>query len=402
MKSTIKMNNLIFIIILGTMTAFGPLLSDMYSPALPLVQEDFHISTSQAQLTLAIAMMGIAIGQFVIGVIADRMSRQKLAIMILSIVCLASIISTFNINSDLFMVMRFIQGIAGGGAIVLARAIVGDRYEGQRLSHFFTALMVVNGIISILAPLVSGFILSVSVWQTIFIVLACLSIILLIFVALHPQIKETAMVEDHTKHFTTIFKDFGHLLKTPRFTIPMLLQGVTYIMIFSYSAGAPFIVQNVYHLNPQTFSLLMVATGIGLIITSQLSNICLRYFEQIRVLSAFITIQVIGAVLVVIVLWMHLPLYMLIIGLLVSVTPVTAVGPLAFSLAMQARTGGSGSASSLLGLFQFALGSAISPLIGIQGAHSVTPFIIIVSITGVLLVVLLYIVYKNAYHWRSA
>ncbi|MBI5974484.1 Bcr/CflA family efflux MFS transporter [Staphylococcus canis] len=393
-----RFTSLLFIIILGTMTAFGPLLSDMYSPALPLVQEDFGITTSKAQITLSIAMIGIAIGQFVFGVIADRISRQKLGLFILMIVIIASIISALATNVELFILIRFIQGIAGGGAIVLARATIGELYEGEKLSHFFTALMVVNGIVSVIAPLLSGLILGVSVWRTIFWVLSFIGVVLFIALLIHPQMRTLTTTHEQRKSFKAIFKDFGHLLKTPRFVVPMLLQGVTYIMIFSYGAGAPFIVQNIYGLNPQSFSLLMVVTSIGLIVTSQLSNLLLRIWNQIRVLSLFVCIQAFGALFVIIVLTLHLPLAVLIFGFILCVTPVTAVGPLAFSLAMQSRTGGSGSASSLLGLFQFALGSSIAPLIGIQGAESVVPYTVILGLTLILLLLLLMSVKRLRIH----
>ncbi|WP_411756475.1 MFS transporter [Staphylococcus chromogenes] len=151
-------------------------------------------------------------------------------------------------------------------------------------------------------------------------------------------------------------------------------------------------------MTPQSFSLLMVFIGIGLIISSQLSNLCLRWWSQLSVLTLFMMIQVLGAIMTIIVLLLHLPLAMLIITLFFAVTPVTAIGPLAFSLAMQMRTGGSGSASSLLGLVQFILGSAIAPLIGIQGPESVVPYSVVLGATVVLLLTLGHLTYHRLKH----
>ncbi|AVQ33824.1 MFS transporter [Staphylococcus muscae] len=390
-KTKIDLSHLSFIILLGAMTAFGPMLSDMYSPALPLVQKDLGTSTSQVQLTLSIAMIGIAFGQFIFGVIADRVPRKTLVLTILSLVVIASLASAISSSVSLFIVARLVQGLAGGGAIVIARATVAELYHGEILSRFFTALMVVNGIISILAPLVSALILTVAEWRAIFVALAVIGAVMFLVVLTHPKMKTLNTTHETHDNFGAIFKDFGRLLKTPHFLVPMFLQGVTYIMIFSYGAGAPFITQNVYGLSPQNFSMLMVLTGIGLIISSQLANILLRFYNQLNVLAGFIIVQVIGAVLVMVVLLLHLPLAVLIIGFMLCVAPVTAIGPLAYSLAMQARTGGSGSASSLLGLFQFVLGSSVAPLIGIQGPDSVIPYSVVLGTTIVLLLALMFL-----------
>lgn len=389
---------ILFIILLGTMTAFGPLLSDMYSPALPLVQKDLMTTTSQTQLTLSIAMIGIAFGQFIFGVMADRVSRRKLALSILVLLIVASLLIAMSASVKLLLVLRFIQGLAGGGAIVIARATAGESLKGAHLSRFFTALMVVNGIISILAPLANAVLLSIGSWRYIFLALAGIGALLFIAVALHPHMKKVQQTQTKQTKLSLVFKDFGRLMKAPSFVLPMLLQGVTYIMIFSFGAGAPFITQNVYGMTPQSFSLLMVFIGIGLIISSQLSNLCLRWWSQLSVLTLFMMIQVLGAIMTIIVLLLHLPLAMLIITLFFAVTPVTAIGPLAFSLAMQMRTGGSGSASSLLGLVQFILGSAIAPLIGIQGPESVVPYSIVLGATVVLLLTLGHFTYHRLKH----
>ncbi|MDP4448996.1 Bcr/CflA family efflux MFS transporter [Staphylococcus hyicus] len=376
---------LVFIILLGTMTAFGPLLSDMYSPALPLVQKDLMTSTSQTQLTLSIAMIGIAMGQFMFGIMADRMSRRTLAMMILVMLIVASLCIAISHSVYVLLVLRFIQGLSGGGAIVIARAIAGESFKGAHLSRFFTALMVVNGMISILAPLANALLLSFGTWRYIFLALAAIGLILFISVLMQPHMKTIQHSQTRAEKLSVVFKDFIQLLQTPSFVLPMFLQGVTYIMIFSYGAGAPFITQNVYGMTPQSFSLLMVIIGIGLIISSQVSNLCLHFMPQLHVLTLFIMIQVVGALFTIIVCLCHLPIAYLVVSLFITVTPVTAIGPIAFSLAMQMRTGGSGSASSLLGLFQFILGSSIAPVIGIQGPESVMPYCVVLGVTVVLL-----------------
>lgn len=139
-------------------------------------------------------------------------------------------------------------------------------------------------------------------------------------------------------------------------------------------------------MTPQQFSYLFAFNGIGLIIMSQLTALLVAYINRYFLLIILTIVQIIGVVLIIVALTLHLPLWVLIIAFFLNVCPVTGIGPLSFALAMEARTGGSGNASSLLGLFQFILGGIMSPLVGLQGEYSILPYTIILLITAVLII----------------
>lgn len=385
-KITNRQLPLMVIIMLGIMTTFGPLTIDMYVPSLPNVQSDFGTTTSQVQLTLSFAMIGLAIGQFTFGPLSDAYGRKKIALLIISIYVIASLIAVFTTSLSLLLVIRLIQGLTGGGAIVIAKASIGDQHKGKSLAKGLASLLVVNGIITILAPLIGGYALSVSNWKAIFLILTIVSFAILIFAFF--KMEETRDTDLTKLNFSLIFKDFGYLLKKPAFIIPMLLQGLTYVMLFSFSSAAPFITQKIYDMTPQQFSILFALNGIGLIIMSQLTALFVEYINRYFLLILLTLIQIAGVVLIIFTLIFHLPLWVLIIAFFLNVCPVTGIGPLSFTLAMESRTGGSGNASSLLGLFQFILGGIMSPLVGLKGEYSVMPYLIILTITAILIILL--------------
>lgn len=385
-KITNRQLPLMVIIMLGIMTTFGPLTIDMYVPSLPNVQSDFGTTTSQVQLTLSFAMIGLAIGQFTFGPLSDAYGRKKIALLIISIYVIASLTAVFTTSLSLLLVIRLIQGLTGGGAIVIAKASIGDQHKGKSLAKGLASLLVVNGIITILAPLIGGYALSVSNWKAIFLILTIVSFAILIFAFF--KMEETRDADLTKLNFALIFKDFGYLLKKPAFIIPMLLQGLTYVMLFSFSSAAPFITQKIYDMTPQQFSILFALNGIGLIITSQLTALLVEYINRYFLLVLLTLIQISGVVLILFALILHLPLWVLIIAFFLNVCPVTGIGPLSFTLAMESRTGGSGNASSLLGLFQFILGGIMSPLVGLKGEYSVMPYLIILVITTILIILL--------------
>ena len=390
--SSAKHFSMILIIILGVMTAFGPLTIDTYTPSLPKVQQDFGTTTSEIQLTLSFAMIGLALGQFLFGPISDVFGRKRIATILMMIYLVATFLSIFTGHLTIFLILRLIQGLTSGGAIVIAKASVGDKYHGNELAKFLASLMVVNGIISILAPLLGGFVLSISNWRMIFAFLTLIAFIVLIGIFLkmpaHTQTMQTRL------QFKDILKDFLYLLKKPTFVIPMLLQGLTYVMLFSYSSASPFITQKIYHMSAPQFSVMLAINGVGLILVSQIVALLVEKISRQKLLIYLTIVQIVGVILLIATLALHLPLYVLLIAFFINISPVTSIAPLGFSMAMEERTGGSGNASSLLGLFQFILGGIISPLVGLNGEHDMTTYLLIISITAILLVLLQFIYFK--------
>ena len=388
MTTSSKHLSKILIVILGVMTAFGPLTIDMYGPSLPKVQHAFGSSISEIQLTLSFAMIGLAIGQFVFGPLSDVLGRKKMALILLIGYLIASLLSVFTVHLTIFLIIRLIQGLAGGGAIVIAKASIGDNYDGDELAKFLTSLMVINGIITIIAPLLGGLALSIASWRMIFIFLTIITLIVILGILLKMP------VGPHQEQSQLNFKDFGLLLTKPTFVIPMLLQGLTYVMLFSYSSAAPFISQKMYHMTPLQYSAMFAINGVGLIVVSQITAIIVEKVSRYAMLIYLTIIQMLGVVILIFTLTLHLPLYVLLIGFFINICPVTSIAPLCFSMAMAERTGGSGNASSLLGLFQFILGGLISPLVGLNGQHDMSPYLIIISATAVLLIALQIIYFK--------
>lgn len=388
MTTSSKHLSKILIVILGVMTAFGPLTIDMYGPSLPKVQHAFGSSISEIQLTLSFAMIGLAIGQFVFGPLSDVLGRKKMALILLIGYLIASLLSVFTVHLTIFLIIRLIQGLAGGGAIVIAKASIGDNYDGDELAKFLTSLMVINGIITIIAPLLGGLALSIASWRMIFIFLTIITLIVILGILLKMPVGPHQ--EQSQLNFKAIFKDFGLLLTKPTFVIPMLLQGLTYVMLFSYSSAAPFISQKMYHMTPLQYSAMFAINGVGLIVVSQITAIIVEKVSRYAMLIYLTIIQMLGVVILIFTLTLHLPLYVLLIGFFINICPVTSIAPLCFSMA----TGGSGNASSLLGLFQFILGGLISPLVGLNGQHDMSPYLIIISATAVLLIALQIIYFK--------
>ncbi|WP_126721913.1 MFS transporter, partial [Staphylococcus epidermidis] len=142
MKRVYQLENqsLLFIVILGSLTAFGPLAIDMFLPGLPNISHDFDISASTTQLTISFFMIGLALGNFLAGPISDITGRKKPLIFSLIIFTIASLGIIFVTNIWIMIILRFIQGLTGGAGAVISRAIASDMYSGNALTKFLSLL----------------------------------------------------------------------------------------------------------------------------------------------------------------------------------------------------------------------------------------------------------------------
>ncbi|HHW5506443.1 TPA: multidrug effflux MFS transporter [Staphylococcus aureus] len=378
----------IFIIILGSLTAIGALSIDMFLPGLPDIRHDFQTTTSNAQLTLSMFMIGLAFGNLFAGPISDSTGRRKPLIIAMIIFTLASLGIVFVHNIWLMVALRFLQGVTGGAAAVISRAIASDMYSGNELTKFMALLMLVNGIAPVVAPTIGGIILNYSVWRMVFVILTIFGFVMVIGSLLKVPESLTVTNRESSSGLKTMFKNFKILLKTPRFVLPMIIQGMTFVLLFTYISASPFIIQKIYGMTAIQFSWMFAGIGITLIISSQLTGYLVDFIDSQKLMRGMTMIQIIGVILVTIVLLNHWNFWILAIGFIILIAPVTGVATLGFTIAMDESSSGRGSSSSLLGLVQFLFGGVASPLVGVKGEDNPIPYIIIIIATAVILIIL--------------
>jgi DHA1 family bicyclomycin/chloramphenicol resistance-like MFS transporter len=158
--------------LIGTMSIFGPLCIDMYLPALPDINRELHASASAVQLTLTACLIGMALGQLVLGPVSDRVGRRAPLLGGLAAFTISSLACAFAPNIYALTGFRLIQGFGGAAGIVMARSIVRDLHSGPALARFFATLMLATGVGPVFAPQIGSWILSFTSWRGVFVVLA--------------------------------------------------------------------------------------------------------------------------------------------------------------------------------------------------------------------------------------
>ena len=371
-EKTIQERKVWFVLILGSLTAFGPLSLDMYLPALPAVTTDLNTTASLAQLSITTCLLGLATGQLILGPLSDMHGRRKPLIITLVLYTIFSLLAGLSGNIWLFVVLRFFQGFTGAAGIVIARASARDMYIGKDLTRFIALLAIVNGAAPILAPVFGGIILKWLTWQAIFYILAIIGLIM--FLAVLLFLPETLTTEKRMeRNMFAAFSSFGTLFKDRTFLGIAFSQAFIMMGMFAYIAASPFVLQNIYNVSPQQFSFIFAMNGVGIILSAQIAGKLAHRFSEMALLKTSIIIAFLGSILLMIVVLFDLPLWIIMIALFSIVSTVGIVNTTGFSLAMNRQGEVAGSASAFLGILPFAGGALVSPLAGIAGEHNAIP-----------------------------
>ncbi len=360
-----------YALVLGSLAALGPLCTDLYLPALPQMAVELDTNTAASQLSLTAGLLGLGLGQLIFGPLSDKYGRMRPLLWSLALLLAASFWCAVAPNIDQLIAARLLQGLAGAGGAVLSRAVARDLYNGHELTRFFALLMLVNGLAPIVAPVLGGGLLNFMNWRGIFGALAVISVLLFSFSAV--KLHETLPTERRSQGGVMVMvRSIGRLMKDRQFMGLCLTQGFTMAGMFAYIGASPFVLQQIYSLSPQMFSLCFAANGAGLVIAAQVSTRLSRRWGELALVKTGLCVAAIGSVSLVIAAALHTPLIMLLIPLFFSVITIGIVGPNAGSLAMQSQGQNAGSASALIGVCMFALGSISVPISGLGGTSALS------------------------------
>ncbi|MDG6895933.1 multidrug effflux MFS transporter [Volucribacter amazonae] len=355
-----KANSKAFLVLLlGTLSAFGPFVLDLYLPALPDLAEYFATHTSMTQLSLTSAMLGLSVGQLLLGPISDKFGRKKPLMISLAIYIISSFLLIYSPNIESFIVLRTIQGLSAAGSVVISRAVVTDLYHGKEMTRFFGLLMTVNGMAPILSPILGSFLLKYIDWQGIFAFLTLIGVVLFVICfRLNESLIEQKRLTTSTFASFTVF---GKIFRNPLFMTYVLMQSIAFAAMFAYISASPFILQSHYQLSAFAFSLCFAANGTALLLGSnfgsRISNKQALYWGALGILCSciYLTIALIGQINV----------WLVELGLFTLLLFIGFILPAISALAMDNEREQAGSASALLGFFPFFAGAIVSPLVGL-------------------------------------
>ncbi len=378
-----------FILLLGALTAIGPFTIDMYLAAFPQITSDLGARPAAVQLTITATLIGLGLGQLLLGSISDAIGRRKPMLIGLTLYVVASVGIVFVTSVQLLIALRFLQGLGAAAGMVLSMAIVRDRFEGIQVGKAIARLMLVVGVSPCIAPLIGAQLLTLGSWRDMFIALAAVALALLL-VALF-LLKESLPTQLRRRGgIGAATRSYGSLLRDPMFVGMALLSAFTMASFFTYVSSATFVFQDGFGLSAQQFAVIFAAGGVTFTAGTQLNGALLGRVapQQILRVASLAALAMTAAIVVTSVI--GLGAWPLIVLLALNMLTIGMLLPAITSIALERNAHRAGSAAALLGATQFGIGAAIAPITGLFAEESAVAMASVMFAATVVVVVVMF------------
>lgn len=391
--SLLPRQRLVYVLVLGALTALGPFTIDLYLPAFPIIESDLDVTTAAIQLTLTSTTLGFALGQLIVGPWSDKVGRRLPLIIATSVHVVASLGVAAAPSIELLLVFRVLQGAGAAAGGVVALAVVRDLFGGLPLVRMLSRLALVNGLAPILAPLIGSQLLLIFPWRGIFVFLAAYGV-LVVLAAVFFVVETLPPARRADLGHSTIGQRYRSLLSDRVFIGVAIIGGMTFSGLFTYLSSSSFLFQDVYGLDPQQFGLLFAVNSLGIVAGVQVSAFLMRFVGPQWILAgAGIVLLVTSGTIVLLdirgggLVGILVPLFFFIMACGFSF-PATQV------LALSGHGSEAGTAASLLGALNFGLAGIISPIVGLFGIVNAIPMGVIMGLTAVVSIVVMWAVVR--------
>lgn len=368
------------LLILGALSAFGPMAIDFYLPSFPALAQAFGTDVEHVQLSLSAYFAGLAIGQLLYGPLADRYGRRKPLLLGVSIFTLASLACAYAPNLEWLIGARFVQALGGCAGMVISRAVVRDLCDPIAAAKAFSQLMLVMGLAPILAPLGGGALLGAFGWQSIFYCLTGFSA--LAGLAIGLRLPETIPAGPRPP-LGGALGEYRRLLGDRAFLTYALTGGVAIAGMFSYIAGSPFVFIQLYGVAPEHYGWVFGSNAAGFILMAQVNAYLLRYrgpgFWLRRAVWVYFGC---GLILLTVTLLRPAHLWPLLMPLFGCIASLGFLMPNSSACAMAGQGRHAGSASALMGSLQFSVAAGASALVGALHDGSALPMAVVICLCG--------------------
>lgn len=338
----------------------GSFVNDMYSPALPAMCRFFGCSVPLAQMGLTMGMIGLGVGQIILGPLSDRYGRKPVLVGSLAIFIAAAIVSVFSPTIHAFNICRMFQGLGASGAYFLGRTVPADLYSGRMLARFMALVGAINGIAPASAPVIGGVTADAFGWKGIFILLAIIATMILL---ISPLLKESLPETRRSSgSWWRTMPGYLTLLRNRPFMIHVSFKAVALGVLFAYISAAPFILQTRYGLSQTVYGLVVGANAVFVAAGSMLA---LRFHPLKKAATVGTIILASGLTLQAVALFTIHNIWVFEGCMVVALFGLGLIFSTTNTLSMNEGRDKAGEASAVIGVAGYIIGAVVSPLVGL-------------------------------------
>jgi len=384
---------IVYVIVLGALTALGPFTIDLYLPAFPALSAELGVSAAAIQLTLTATTIGFALGQLLVGPWSDKVGRRTPLIIATALHIVASFGVALAPDVMWVGIFRVLQGIGAAGGGVVAMAMVRDLFGGLPLVRMLSRLALVSGLAPILAPLIGSQLLLVLDWRGIFWFLAAYGV-LAIAAASFFLVETLPAARRADRGHSSVGERYKALFTDRVFVGVIIIAGMTFSGLFAYLSSSSFLFQEIYGLNAQQFGLLFAVNSVGVVLGVQVSSRLAKYVGPQWILSGAILGMLVSSLTIVALDTANVGLAGILFPLFFFITSCGFAFPCQQVLALAEHGGEAATAASVMGAVNFGLAGLISPIVGLFGIHNAIPMGSVMAITAAVSLVVMVVLVR--------
>lgn len=283
---------ILFIVIVGGLSALGPFTMDLYLPAFPLIETDLHTTAAMVQLTLSATAIGLGIGQLVAGPLSDSIGRKIPVVSATGLHVVSSLVIAVAPTIEMVAFARFGQGFGAAAGAVVAAAMIRDLFGGKRLVRMAARIALISGLAPIVAPIIGSQLLLFTDWRGVFWLLAGFGG--LVFAAVMILLPETLPRKVRSSSQRRWTDRVAVLARDRVYVGSVIVGAMIFAAIVSYLSASPFVFQDGYGFSEQTFGLIFAVNAVGLLVATQVSARLMRRFRPASLLCVALPAMVLS------------------------------------------------------------------------------------------------------------
>lgn len=361
------------LVVLCAIMILNPIVANMYLPALGIMAADLGTSIAGIQVALTAFLLGVAVGQLVVGALSDALGRRRVIIIGFAVLTAAGVLVAVAPNLDLLIAGRVFQGLGASAGVVVIRAVIADVGIGAQVPRAYSLLIGTLAIGPLVASFLGTVLLQVGGWRLILVGITVISALFLLLVVW--RIPETlAPGRRATLHPRTMAATYGRLLKDPAYVGNSLTMAFALGGVMAHVSSSSFVAQDVLGADVWGFWGMFTVYALSVLVGGMANAPLSARFGPARMQAIELAVAIAsGAALTVVAAggWLTVASYLPLIGL--GCASATAVMANATTLTLVRAGFAAGSGAALMGSIQFAIGALASPIGGLWGPRTAVP-----------------------------
>ncbi len=364
---------------MALLSAFVPLSTDIYLPALPTMARYFNTTEALTNLTLILFFVCLSVSSLIMGPLSDKYGRRPILLAGGILYLIASLLCAVAQSIWMLIGARVLQAIGGSAAGAVTAAIAKDVYQGRKREMVLAIVQSMVLICPAVAPVVGAMLLRLMSWRGVFFTQAFIGLFALAGSLLY---RETLC----EKQSGTILQTFGRLaavLRNPRFSSLLIVFSVSGLASMGFISSSSYVYQNGFGLSEQVFSYFFTFNAVGMIAGPTLYILLSRKFSRKAILNAGYAVMAASGLLVCL-FGSRGPWYLALLLLLLPATvAVCCMRPPSVNLMLEQQKADAGSASAFIGSCSSVMGSIGMVIVSLPWHNLVVIIGLLYALTGV-------------------